>query len=41
MSKEIKFGETVKCKYALENDRNIVVIESEDGKILHAIIELW
>ena len=39
--KEIKFGETVKCKYALENDRNIVVIESEDGKILHAIIELW
>ena len=39
--KEIKFGETVKCKYAQENYRNIVVIESEDEKILHAIIEIW
>lgn len=39
--KEIKFGEMVRCKYSKENDRNIVVIESEDGKILHAIIEIW
>ena len=39
--KEIKFGETVKCKYAIENDRNVVVIKSKDEKILHAIIELW
>ena len=39
--KEIKFGESVRCKYANDNGKNVVVIESEDGKILHAIIELW
>ncbi len=39
--KEIKFGETVKCKYAKDENRNIVVIESEDEKILHAIIEVY
>ena len=41
MSKEIKFGETVRCKYANEDDKNVVVIESEDGKVLHTIIEVY
>lgn len=36
--KEIKLGETVKCKYAYENGNSIVVIKSEDDKIIHAII---
>ena len=39
--KEIKYGETVVCKYSKEQNKNVVVIESEDGKILHAIIELF
>ena len=39
--KEIKLGETVKCKYTCENQKHIVVIESEDSKTLHSIIELW
>ena len=39
--KEIKFGEKVRCKYSQENNKNIVVIESVDGKILQAIIKIW
>lgn len=39
--KEIKFGETVRCKYAKVQDKNIVVIGSEDEKILHTIIEVY
>lgn len=38
--KEIKLGETVKCKYAFENEKHIVVIKSQDDKTLHAIIEM-
>lgn len=38
--KEIKLGDTVICKYAYEIDKHIVVIQSEDEKMLHAIIEL-
>lgn len=38
--KEIKFGDTVICKYSYENGKHIVVIQSKDEKILHAIIEL-
>ena len=38
---QIKLGETVKCKYAKENEENIVVIKSEDDKILHAIVKLY
>lgn len=38
--KEIKLEETVKCKYAYQNNKHIVVIKSEDEEILHAIIEL-
>ena len=38
--KEIKLGETVKCKYALKEDKHIVVIKSIDEKVLHAVVEL-
>lgn len=38
---QIKLGETVKCKYAKEENKNIVVIKSEDDKTLHAIIEIY
>lgn len=38
--KEIKLGDTVICQYAYENGKHIVVIQSEDEKTLHAIIEL-
>ena len=39
--KQIKYGSKVKCKYSLENGKNIVAIKSEDEKILHAIVELY
>ena len=32
--KEIKLGETVKCKYTFENDKHIVTVKSEDDKII-------
>ena len=38
---QIKLGETVKCKYVKENGENVVVIKSEDDKILHAIIKMY
>lgn len=38
--KEIKLGDTVKCKYSFENEKHIITIKSEDEKIIHAIIEL-
>ena len=38
--KEIKLGDTVVCQYACEENKHMVVIQSEDGKILHAVIEL-
>lgn len=38
--KEIKLGDTVKCSYAFEDNKHIVAIQSQDEKILHAIIEL-
>ena len=38
--KEIKLGDTVKCKYAYKEDKHIVVVKSQDEKVLHAIIEL-
>ena len=51
--KEIKLGETVVCKYAKEVEKeesenegkeiekNIIAIESLDGTIIHAIIEIY
>ena len=38
--KEIKYGDTVECKYAKKDDKHIVVILSKDNKQLHSIIEL-
>lgn len=38
--KEIKLGETIRCKYAFEDGKHIVSIKSQDDKILHSIIEL-
>lgn len=38
--KEIKLGEVLVCKYAKVENKNTVVIESEQTGTLHAIIEL-
>ncbi len=38
---QIKLGETVKCKYAKEREENVVVIKSEDDKLLHAIVKIY
>ena len=37
--KEIKLGDTVKCKYAYQQDKHIVVVKSSDESVVHAIIE--
>ena len=39
--KEIQLGDNVKCHYNKKDNKHIVVIDSEDGKISHAVIELW
>lgn len=39
--KEIKLGDTIKCNYAFQNDKHIVVICSEDEKTVHAVINLY
>ena len=39
--KEIKYGDTVECKYTREDDKFVVVISSQDNKQLHSIIELY
>lgn len=39
--KEIKLGDIVNCKYARQNDKNVVVIESKNSKVLHAILEIY
>ena len=38
--KEIKIGETVKCKYVFKDNQHIVVVKSGDEKTIHAIIEM-
>lgn len=38
--KEIRLSEKVKCSYAKDGKSHIVGITSEDGSVLHAIIEL-
>lgn len=38
--KEIKLGETVICKYCHIENKHIIIIKSEDNKILHCLIEL-
>ena len=39
--KETKLGERVIGKYSNVEDKNVVVIQSEDGKVLHSLIELY
>ena len=39
--KEIKYGETVECRYSYEEDKHIVTIVSKDGENVHAILQLW
>lgn len=39
--KEIKLGDIVHCKYGKNKDKNVIVIESQDGQILHAILEIY
>lgn len=39
--KEIKLGDVVKCEYSQLNNKYVVVIKSEDEKIVHAIIEIY
>jgi len=38
--KEIKMGDIVKCKYAFQDDKHVVVVKSQDESVLHAIIEM-
>lgn len=38
--KEIKLGVMVNCKYTNENGKHIIVMESQKGKVLHAIVEI-
>ncbi len=38
--KEIKYGETVKCLYAKQDNENIVVIKDEQEKEIHAIVKM-
>lgn len=38
--KEIKLGETVKCRYTYEQAKHFVTIQSEDEQIVHAVIQL-
>ena len=37
--KEIKLGETVKCKYSFLNNTHVICIKSEDDTKLHSVIE--
>lgn len=39
--KEIKLGDLVNCKYAFQDGKHIVVIESNDAKIVHCVIQLF
>ena len=39
--KEVKLGDTIKCNYTQKDNKNIVVIRSEDEQKVHAVIELY
>ena len=39
--KEIKLGDNLICRYAKQKDKHIVAIESQDGKVLNSIIEIY
>lgn len=38
--KEIKLGDRIVCKYSKDGDKHVVVIESENGDVVHSVIEL-
>lgn len=38
---QITLGDTVNCLYKLENGKHKINIKSEDGEVLHAIVELY
>lgn len=38
--KEIKYGETINCKYKKQENKNIVVITDGEDKVVHAVIVL-
>ena len=40
-SKEIKPGQVVHCRYALRDGKYTVVLENEDGSLMHAIVEMY
>ena len=39
--KEVKQGDTVKCKYAFHEGKHVVAICSQDDRLVHAIVELY
>ncbi len=39
--KEIKLGDNLKCKYAKQNDKHIVVIERQNEQVINSIIEIY
>lgn len=39
--KEIKLGETVKCKYSFVDNKHVICIKSEDDTKLHSVIEFF
>ena len=38
---QIRLGEKIRICYSKEEDKHIVVIKSQDGTKIHAIVELW
>ena len=38
--KEIKLGESLKCKYSFKEGKHFVIVKSLDDSVLHALIEL-
>lgn len=39
--KEIKLGDILNCKYAKQDNKHIIVIESKEKGTLHAVIEMY
>ena len=38
---QITYNDKVQCLYKRQEDKNIITIKSEDGKVLHAVLELF
>lgn len=39
--RQIKFGQTVECRYTYEQGKHIVTIVQKEDSSVHAIVELW